>query len=729
MLRPSAFASSSRLTLEAFFDSRSDEAIWSSMSFARDEELVAALLAPPPADNTQSWIDPGAAYLGLRSSGLYDHYLTMLLPQIRTLYTNLRPTGMHQMLVSDLLLRKPDAHALREILQAEADLQHPQTPGDKLRTGLIVQAYSTIAALLRRRTVTRLSRSANVIIARALMKQDANDLLPNIFYEMVYTCTWEPRQAWPLLQIVARLARNGRASDALRLLQYPLSLGKLPEGILGRSSPTHPQAAALLVQSAIARTALFWGFDERANWMIDDLVTTMEKSEPFSAACELVFAACRAASVSGVSSQVEWARATLLRMTKDERFPAMDAGTLNVHLNALPIATALEFYSALPVPHAPLTPRNILRLAFARPTRSILIRLAEDLSKTKSDTAAVVPGVLRALASARLLPFVREAYTQWCTTSPYLDAYTTLTLVRAFTRGTRSSANTAFARTVLAHYLATTGRWVPVDNRATTALHAYGLIGNVEGTVPQEKQQLDDLVTALGADGARARLRSLAMQYPLLAHRLVEITRAHGIELGHFGVTIAAACAARHWGALSVVPSIKATLSRGDTAYIAVLQASRRNRYAKTLALFNTAVAGFPSEPILVPTTAAVLNRFARYKRWADGLDVVAEVLPVISEDIVEHVGVYLSAIAREAREARRAPQQDDAAGRLASVTLAWEGKLPVITELVGELETTPRTLLETMVEATDKAVRGVEQEQAGAEAPTDSEEVDLEDI
>lgn len=748
ILQPSQVASSSRLTLDAFFDpdrlfadtfeaQRQEDNLRSALSFAADEELMAAVAAPPVTGEVSHWIDPAAAYLGLRSSSLFSHYLQALIPRIRRIYSNLRPSGMHQLLVSDLLLRNPDPRALRSILQEDADLALPANYADKLRPGLVIQAYRHIAPALRRRVLPRLSRPALLTVSRALREQERGqnaDLLADLFYELAHTTNWEPEGVWPLLEIALEMTKIGRSAEGLRLLQYPIQLGKLPVDAFGHISALHSHAATLLVQSTIVRTLLTWQFDERAIKAADDLLETITNTDPSDPALHLVLTTCRVASMSRDDESIAWAGRTLLQIATDDRFPSLSNSEIDAHMDALSTPKAVAFYTALPSRHSPPDPRHLMRISLARPTRELNRRIATDMARCHKDATSAIAGVLRALAGARMLPLVQAAYTAWGAREANLDSHTTVSLVRAFTRGARSSRNTAFARQVLDDYLQTGGRRVSAADAAVTAIHAYALIGHSDKAATQEPADdpaglyIATLVRLCGVSGARDRLAALTYQYPLLAHRLDQVARLHGLDLPAGGLPLLAACAGRHWGAVAAAHG----LHHDEEAYLGVLEVMRRNRVTATLKRFRDAVTEYPSSPGLIPTATAVLSRLSALQAWDAGLQVLRLSLSSPSEDIVEIASVFLSDLARESagerlarlrKEAKddeptaRRPIDHDAGDKIKPDTdkraydleaaqasmeqakEAWKVHGAGIERLVQTLEPTPRTLLSAMCE------------------------------
>jgi hypothetical protein len=266
-----------------------------------------------------------------------------------------------------------------------------------------------------------------------------------------------------------------------------------------------------------------------------------------------------------------------------------------------------------------------------------------------------------------------------------MDAHTTIALVHAFTRGARNDKNTAFARTVVSDYLEMNGKRVSSVDAALTAIHAYGLIGSPKANgMPHEEDpvahHVQELVRVLGESGALEHLRSLTLQYPLLAYRLQQVARQNGLSLPTAGVTIAAACAARHWSALPSASAIP--LTPDESAYLAVLRVARKARRSAMARHFRTAVTAFPDSPMLVPTAAAALHRLAALRGWAEGLELLALALKGTGAgSSTEAASVFLTAMYREVGGAvvqQASEVARDAAERVEDGARADSGKVSI---------------------------------------------------
>lgn len=644
-----------------------------SQSFAKDEELMEACLA---TSKEGSWIDPASAYKQLRQSPLFSHHLVSLFPRIRTLYANLRAAGCHEELLSDLLLRAPNHRVLREILNEEADSEHPQTEKERIRLSLVAQAYRVIAPSIKRKVLARLSRPALVGVSRALREEDANDLLPSVFYELSATAKWD-RRDWPLLEIALHLARTD-PQQAVKLLHYPLALGKLPGHIDGKISE-HPRAASLVVQITVARAALQWKKHVRATRAIDDLLDTLRESKIPRDAVDLILEAVRTADVvPGDEGLNVWAHEKLLLMANDRRFPPLPASAVNLHLESLNLRDALDFYLALPNPvpspgaeavrrYNPPSARQITRLALANPPPTALRRLAFD-----ARSQPMPPEFLRTLADAGMLGIAEAIYYRTST----LDEVTALALIRAFTRGHRSAQRTAFAQRVAKEYLATEAgdntkrtlfcvksdaligrpreREVPLNPvvlepsaedsgplasvelapdfmppSAEASVDASEVLETAaeseaaaETVIPEgdASPSVAALISLVGGEAAFEHLVQMAEDEPFLARRLSVMAKAW-FALPPSGAAFAAACANAKWKALNDV-QLPPVLERDGTLFILDRKAPRSSAPAsggKDEAEGDEAANYVPTEaeaPFAVSLMRARAGRLASSVKW-----------------------------------------------------------------------------------------------------------------
>ncbi|KAL7422496.1 hypothetical protein Q5752_003144 [Cryptotrichosporon argae] len=592
-LVPLPHASSSKLTLDAPFDVDLS-ASFGLASFAHEDELLASLLAAPA--HTSAWLDPVSAYLGLRASSLFTHHLALLAPHAGSVYARLRPAGLHGLLVSDLLLRHPDVPALRSILDSEAlsataSDKRPARPRPhaRLRSSLVAQAHAVLRPHLAARRLAPLGRRTNLLVARALMDADTHlnlSALLDVYWALVAQTSWAPDSAWPLLAIIAHVARYAPA-EAATALQYPLALGKLPAAALGKSSAAHPRARELAVLAIVLRTALAWRMPQRAHALADRVLGIVAAARPAPAphAELLLLQTARAMLADATPANIAWAGAFLARFKDVAHVPA---STVDLYLSAIrPRQSAVAL---LEFPRA-ASPATALRAASALPSRAVL---AAALPSLLSPAArAQQPAALRLFAQARhpLLPKLWTA----CAAHATLTAETAIALVRALLKLRDRQA----ALSVLHAY----ERAPPAPDDAAT-LHARLLL-----SLPVDAGVVGRAIAN------RAALDMIVAQSPHLIPKLQELAPRFRPDPV---LAVASACARGVWSALGSAPHGRAE------GYVGALRAARSNKLARAFRLFAAAAEAAPLaiSPALAPTAAALMRRARLNARWDIGLRV-----------------------------------------------------------------------------------------------------------
>jgi hypothetical protein len=510
----------------------------------------------------------------------------------------------------------------------------------------------------------------------------------------------------------------------LKLLDYPVSLGRLPAA-MGRTSASHAEPATLLVQSAAVRCALYWGLDQRAYGAVKDLVTTMSRTAVSGPALDLVLIALRGVAVRRRPKDMAWAGRTLLTIASDEAFPPL--ASVDWYYEALTPAAALQFYNTLPENRvAPPSPRQILRMALAHPEKAALRRLAGDLARARH-AAPAVPGLLRALAAARLLRPAQSIYAAWRAHNT-LDGATSLAMVRALTRGARRARNSALACTIIRDYLRS-----PALDMEIVALHAQALLG-----APGEEDELGDLIESFkrrrGVQVVQDGIDELARNHPTLAHRLAQIALAHGLTPPREAVVVAASCAAGHWGALTAAggadPGSGQTvpLTTVEEECIAALKKARQGRMPVATRRFAAACAedarvrGIDFDAldldevgiaaaVIPPSAAALLHRCAALGRWEEGFDVLSAALRVTGEEgVVDAAGVFISALSRGENAAE-----------------VYTARVEVVRRLLVRLEPSSCVLLETMLDDAGRRL-GVQPTESAEAEGAEAEDAEVEE-
>lgn len=293
------------------------------------------------------------------------------------IYEALRPSGLHQRLVSDLLLRNPDPDTLASILELDAStLKLNQF--DNLRTSLVVSIYQSLPRSRR----DSLKRVTNLRVAKALIHQGETESVPAVFYKLYNTTTWEPEGLWVLMSLILHLTRHQAVEKALPLLQYLIRHNRLPVSALAvKGDPAHPEAPAIVILSIAIRAALSSRFYERARQLATEMTSVLSGSTFHEPAWDLLLEICRASLVVGSRSELDFVNSTLTAMSKIPSSPDLPRSIVNDYLPAVKPRRAAGFYFGLDEAKRPtLTASNILRLAWLSESR-VIKRLDKEVAR------------------------------------------------------------------------------------------------------------------------------------------------------------------------------------------------------------------------------------------------------------------------------------------------------------------------------------------------------------
>lgn len=406
---PSPLATSSKFTLDHPLHAplpytlprippsdRSDPALPSLLSYASDDELVNSLrppsssrttpVSPNPfnlAINWTSTIDPALAYLSLRSRPAFTPFLNDRSTgrNVKDIYEALRPSGLHQRLVSDLLLRNPDPRTLTTILELDA-LSIKSNSFDNLRSSLVVSIYDHLPDRWR----DGLSRATHMRVAKAMINQGETDSVPAVFHNLYASTHWEPEGTWVLLNLIIHLTRHQAVEEALPLLQHLIRHNRLPQAALvGEGDPSHPLAPAITVISIVIRTALSYRYYGRARTLAADLLSLLVNSTHHEPAWDLLLELCRTSLVGGTRGEMEFVNTTLTTMSTIPGSPVLPKTTVNDYVAATKSRQAAGFYFALDEKKRPvLTSGNVCHLAKLRAPR-VFAKLDKEIGKLKEE--------------------------------------------------------------------------------------------------------------------------------------------------------------------------------------------------------------------------------------------------------------------------------------------------------------------------------------------------------
>ena len=255
-----------------------------ALAFATDEELVHALLLPHLGSTAivgeHDWhrsLDPALAFHALRSRGSYPAFLRSIRPYIRSLFPRLRSARVHQLFVSDLLLRHPDPLVFRDILQMDGEVVQKRTvvqesgASEKLRASLVCSLYSIIRPDERARYA--LTAQTNLSICRAMMQTSDWGGLERAWTDLYDTADNLPESNYQLLRFLVKLEPH-RRDTAMGLFSTMVTTGtaRLPMGVMGRVDDAHPEAAQLLLRTAMVKACCRWKLYQRAQTGVGEML-------------------------------------------------------------------------------------------------------------------------------------------------------------------------------------------------------------------------------------------------------------------------------------------------------------------------------------------------------------------------------------------------------------------------------------------------------------------------
>jgi hypothetical protein len=669
--RASPLASSSEITLDDFPSLNSSDPIIASLNYATDTELIDALLAEPPAPppmtitklankyanipqrrivspfdlDWKSSVDPAFAFLALRTRPTFGRFIEYIRPRVKQVYTALRPSGMHQLFASDVLIRNGDSRVIRELL--EMDGEHKR----HFRSSAAVSMYEHIRPALEAGRVDPLSANANIAISKALMAEGNIDLIPKIYDDLYATVEWQPSESWVFFSIILYMTRQNRIDEALVMLQRLVADERLPSGASGKSDPKHPEAKVLLVQTMIVRASLQFKLYDRLTTAADDLLATIARSAVSAYVPELILQLCRACIVGRIPTQVAWAGSFLLKYAKLPNTPPLPSSIINTYLEHSGSGPALRFYMDLPDNHEPPSPRAIIRLATARPRREVMYALLKDIQKIPpSEFAAQRGQFLQAMVKTKDKESVVGLYEAWKGTfelNPHL-VYQIIALLCS----SKKSANqySEQVRLITRHYWNNAQRksskWA-VDNLVLTRIYLLrqnplkasahidnaGYLKEIDVRDPEAKKYIAEVLREDPGEG----------------YMFVRYLRDQGLDFKLATTDVVNACLRGHWDALdSLKPSsdLDNTSAEGSAMarLLAVLRSIRQGKVTSARERIVEMVAKKDDVPILLQR--ALILRCAYLKRWHTAtqswLDALVPSLSSVDQVVMRKTGIVV---------------------------------------------------------------------------------------
>ena len=574
--KASPIATSSDVTLEDFPLVPSSDPIIASLTYATDTELIDAVLTEPPPKSAKSrryvspydldWkssIDPAFAYLALRTRPTFNRFIEHIRPRVRVVYDALRSSGMHQLFASDVLMRSGDSIVLRELLEIDG-LHRAQW-----RASATVSIYRHIQPSLASRKLKPLSPHALKAVARALIAEQEAELLPGVFDAIFTRVPWSKAEAWDMFAIILYMARAGEADAAASMLSKLIEAKYIPKSALGRSDTTHPEAKTLVVQSVIVRCALEMGLFEHIRIAADDLLATLARSKATPTTSELILELCRTSIVGCQRDQVVWAGSFLLRYAHSPGSPPLPSSIINTYMDVAPTPAAVEFYMSLPQDHGRPSPKNIVRIALARPKRLVLLDLLEEVRKTPdNEFIAQRPVFIAALVKAGEREAVEGLYNVWASQMD-LSPSLVISLVKLFgAEKVHRESHVALLGKIINGY-----KHSVVDSATLKLVLARAYLAVEETELARET------VAHLNSKSREVAtyVQQVIQEDPADAYLLLRTLHPHGSDEDFFIPTnvVVAACYAGHWDALD---RLKSDGERDTAVLVSILKGLRSGR-------------------------------------------------------------------------------------------------------------------------------------------------------
>ncbi|ORY35503.1 hypothetical protein BCR39DRAFT_510130 [Naematelia encephala] len=439
---PSSLATSSRITLDIF----PDDPIASTLQYASDAELVNAILAKERMGSWTASIDPATAFLCLRTRPTFPQF-TQRVSHVEQAYKTLRSSGLHQLLVSDLLLRNPDPQLLRDVLELDTKSTSP------LRPSLVVSIYSQLHPLIQSGHAAPLSHAASMLVYRALVAEQDTELVPHL-WQSIFDTSRNIERTWDMFEPILQLTQRGDADTALKFIRQMVEHDLIPEEAIDSLRPSESEDRALLVQSIVLRCCLHYKMFYRARQVSEILFETMEHLTISPPTYQLLLESCRVALAGGLLEEIKWVGEMLPCLAKHGPLPAY---IFDAYISEAPWRDRLQVYAAIPhEDRAPPSPINIIRLAARCRDKAVLQQLLRDTDRhAPSAFVAQTSRFLGLLAKSNLLDQTRGFVDSWDPATP-LSSQAMLDIIAALVVSDRSISPdaTILAKRIIATFAA-----------------------------------------------------------------------------------------------------------------------------------------------------------------------------------------------------------------------------------------------------------------------------------
>lgn len=424
--------------------------IIAALIFASDEDLVSALVAFPRSlharleEHGEEWaasIDSGMAFLALRSRPTYDLFLQNLRPSLSKVFNRLVQTDNHHLLVSDILLRHPDPHLLRDLLEANNGISERRQIRQTLQLTIFSRIGPSLAHLL------PLPRTAVFRLAKAVLnhRSASVETITAVFNQLrLSTSPDRAEEMWTLFSLIHHAFRKDRHA-ALQMLS-DLTTDSPFYAIELQSDPKHSAYASIELHGTALRFALMHKLKLRAQASTEALVASTEHTELSLEGWNCVMESVRTALAPKDMADASWAARMLTRLSQQRDWPPIPSATIESALEGMLLKDRAGWYAGLADgSYEPPSAAFLLHLTTTRPAPRLWKKIIADLMwLAPEETAYVQADILCALLEARMTKSAHQLFSHWGSSQLALED-----LCKVIKTATTDRRKSHFALTVL----------------------------------------------------------------------------------------------------------------------------------------------------------------------------------------------------------------------------------------------------------------------------------------
>lgn len=505
-------------------------------------------------------IDYASAYICLRLRPTFPQlFPTLPLGTVVNLLKSCSQRGLSRVahrIVDDVLQYRKNESA---VIQAVLGIP-PRELASDLSPRHVVALYEALAAIGQREP-PELSFDAAKRVIRAYMVSEEDSAVPiivrlaGIVLESPQ-CPTEPAQnAWIVQEVICYLASEGAFAEAVQLLQRMITKNLLPGSAVQEMQlvdRSHPEAAGIVVLSAVIRACLEWQWLDRAMNVAEEL--KREYLEPVSvpvptSTIELLEELCRTLLL-GDETKVSRAGRVLVGLSRSPNFPPISSALLDLfYERAVSMPIMVQLYHAMDRSHKTQpSPPPAAIIALGRKFCN------EDYSKRS--VASLIPHVNRTDPTS-FIPFralflllvariglraqAERLYRDWSADSAAYGVLTSskvmLALVKVFMSTEKAEVrpyNSELAQIVIRNYLEAipSASFAGIAHPAALRLaRAFFLVGSDSSAMKLFDHILLDRTLGIDAKDVGSLIVSIASTRPAAAADLLKRADRWGVDV------------------------------------------------------------------------------------------------------------------------------------------------------------------------------------------------------